>query len=184
MSRTGAKPIKIPEGVTAQIVEGQMVISGPKGQLKQRIYQGIEVKITEGQVVVTRRSEDKKNKALHGLTRSLIVNMVEGVTKGFLKVLQIKGTGYRANIEEGNLKLKLGFSHPVVVKPPEGIKLEVEGSNIVKVSGIDKQLVGQVAASIREIHKPEPYKGKGIRYKGEAVRRKAGKVVKTGFGGP
>lgn len=184
MSRIGKQPIKIPEGATAQVAEGQIVISGPKGQLKQKIQQGIEVKIADGKIVVLRKSEDKKNKALHGLTRSLIANMIEGVTNGFLKVLEIKGTGYRANIEEGKLKLRLGFSHPVIVEPPEGIKFEVEGNNIIKVFGIDRQLVGQVAASIRDVHKPEPYKGKGIRYKGETVRRKPGKVVKAGFGGP
>ena len=183
MSRVGAKPIKIPEEVTAQIARGQIVISGPKGQLKQKIYQEIEVKISDGQIVITRKSEDKTPKSLHGLTRSLIANMIEGVTKGFLKVLQIEGTGYRTNIEGDSLKLKLGFSHPIVIKPPEGIKFEIEGNNIIKVFGIDKQLVGQVAARIRNVHKPDSYKGKGIRYKDEVVKRKAGKVVKTSFGG-
>lgn len=183
MSKIGKQPIKITEGVTVQITDNKVVVSGPKGQLKQKIQPGIEVKITDGQIVILRKSEDKKTKALHGLTRSLIANMIEGVTNGFLKILEIKGTGYRANIEGDELKLKLGFSHPVIVKPPVGIKFEVKGNNVIKVFGIDRQLVGQVAASIRDIHKPEPYKGKGIRYKGEVVRRKQGKVVKAGFGG-
>lgn len=183
MSRIGRKPINIPENVTAKIAEGNVIVSGPKGQLKQKIEQGIDVKIGNSQISVSRRSDNKKSKALHGLIRSLIANMIDGVCKGFSKILEIRGTGYRAVIEDSKLKLRLGFSHPVIVKPPKGIKLEVEGKNIIKVFGIDKQLVGQVAANIRSIHKPEPYKGKGIRLKDERVRRKAGKVVKTGFGG-
>ena len=142
----------------------------------------IKVEIKDGQILVSRRKENKRAKSLHGLTRTLIANMVEGVTKGFSKVLELHGTGYRAKMEGKKLVLEVGFSHPVIVEPPEGIEFKLKGEKEIIVSGIDKQQVGNTAAQIRAIKKPEPYKGKGIRYQGEVVRRKAGKAAKVGSG--
>lgn len=180
MSRIGKKPIEISQEVTIKITDGKVIVVGPKGQLEQEIRPEIKVEIKNNKVIVGRKLESKLAKSLHGLTRTLIANMIEGVTKGFSKTLELHGTGYRALLEEGNLKLTLGFSHPVVVKPPQGIQFQLEGNNVIKVLGIDKQLVGQVAAGIRSIKKPDSYKGKGIRYQNELIRKKPGKAAKVG----
>lgn len=180
MSRIGKKSIDLTKEATIAINGNQVMIKGPKGELHQNILPGIKIKLDNQQILVSRTKEDKKTKSFHGLMRMLLANMVEGVTKGFVKILELKGTGYRVSLEADNLKILVGFSHPVIFKPPEGIKFEVEGNNLIKVLGIDKQLVGQTAARIRSIRKPEPYKGKGIRYQKEIVRKKAGKTAKTG----
>ncbi len=179
MSRIGKKPIPIPPGVQVQIGAGEVVVSGPKGTLRQPLLPGIEVSLEDGQVLVRRQSDAKPHRERHGLMRTLIANMITGVTAGYRKELQIVGVGYRAEMDGRDLVLTLGFSHPVRVVPPEGISFEVGGRNdLIAVSGIDKVLVGQVAANIRALRKPEPYKGKGIRYVGEVVRHKAGKAGK------
>jgi large subunit ribosomal protein L6 len=170
-------PVPIPSGVTVDLKDKHLTVKGPKGELKETFHTDIDVKIENDEIVVTRPSNRPDHRALHGLTRALINNMVEGVTKGYQKVLQINGVGYRANLQGKTLNLALGFSHPVTVDPPEGITLEVDGTNTVKISGIDKQLVGQVAADIRALRKPEPYKGKGIKYEDEHIRRKVGKAA-------
>ena len=174
MSRVGRLPIPIPSGVTVDIDGGLVSVKGPKGELDWRAPAPIGVRVSDDAVVVTRPNDKKEMRAQHGLTRALINNMVVGVSEGFSKVLEIQGTGYRAEMAGKNVNLRVGFSHPVVVEPHPGITLEVEGQ-LVKVSGISKQAVGQQAAEIRKIRPPEPYKGKGIRYQGEWVRRKAGK---------
>jgi len=176
MSRIGKKPIEIPKGVQVQYKDGVITVKGPKGTLSFEHHPDMTIKIEKDKIVVERPSDKKFHKALHGTTRQIIANMVEGVSKGFVKELEIVGTGYRARMEGQKLILTVGYSHPVEIVPPEGIKFEVEGQNIIKVHGIDKQLVGEVAAQIRKVRPPEPYKGKGIRYKGEHVRRKAGKA--------
>lgn len=179
MSRIGKKPIPIPPEVQVQIGAGEVVVSGPKGTLRQPLLPGIQVSLEDGQVVVRRQSDAKPHRERHGLMRTLIANMITGVTAGYRKELQIVGVGYRAEMDGRDLVLTLGFSHPVRVVPPEGISFEVGGRNdLIAVSGIDKVLVGQVAANIRALRKPEPYKGKGIRYVGEVVRHKAGKAGK------
>lgn len=183
MSKIGNKTIIIPEGVTANLIADEIAISGPKGNLKQHIHRMLKCELKNNQITIARINDEIIAKSVHGLTRTLVANMIEGVTKGFSKALEIHGTGYRASLEGENLKLLVGFSHPVIVKPDKGIKFQVEGTNVIKVSGADKQLVGQVAASIRTIKKVEPYKGKGIRYQGEKVRRKAGKAAKAGAAG-
>ncbi|MBO8136870.1 MAG: 50S ribosomal protein L6 [Desulfotomaculum sp.] len=178
MSRTGRKPIPVPEGVEVQI-EGSLVrVKGPKGQLEKEMHRDMVIKLEDNQVVVQRPSEDKKHKALHGTTRSLIANMVEGVTKGYEKTLELVGVGYRAQKQGSKLVLNVGYSHPVEIEPPKGIEIEVPANNKVIVKGIDKELVGAVAAKIRSVREPEPYKGKGIKYEGEYIRRKAGKTGK------
>ena len=182
MSRIGKKPINIPAEVNIKIQNRLVIIKGPKGELKQVLPKSISVKLEEKNLIIDRKKEDKKTKSLHGLMRMLLANMIEGVTNGFTKELELKGTGYRVFLEDSNLKILVGFSHPVIFKHPEGIKFQVEGNNFIKVIGIDKQVVGQTAANIRDIRKPEPYKGKGIRYKGEKVRRKSGKAAKIGAG--
>ncbi|MXY79418.1 MAG: 50S ribosomal protein L6 [Chloroflexi bacterium] len=174
MSRVGRLPIPIPSGVTVDVDGGLVSVKGPKGELDWRAPAPIDVRVSDDAVVVTRPNDKKEMRAQHGLTRALINNMVVGVSEGFSKVLEIQGTGYRAEMAGKNVNLRVGFSHPVVVEPHPGITLEVEGQ-LVKVSGISKQAVGQQAAEIRKIRPPEPYKGKGIRYQGEWVRRKAGK---------
>lgn len=180
MSRIGKKPIPIPAGVTVEVTTTEVVVSGPKGMLRQPLFPGIQVAVEDGQVWVRRLSDAKPQRAGHGLMRSLVANMIQGVTEGFRKELQIVGTGYRADLEGNDLVLHLGYSHPIRVTPPPGIRFEVAGKNdIVVVSGIDKVLVGQQAANIRALRKPEPYKGKGVRYLGEQVRRKAGKSGKA-----
>lgn len=175
MSRIGRKPIPVPAGVEVSIAPGRVRVKGPLGELEQQVPQRIGIEQQEDELVVTRPTDRGPDRALHGLTRTLVANMVEGVTKGFEKRLEIQGVGYRANQKGEALEFALGFSHPVTVEPPAGISFEVPQPTIVVVKGIDKQQVGQVAANIRSIRPPEPYKGKGIRYSGEQVRRKVGK---------
>ncbi len=176
MSRIGRKPIEIPDKVQVTITDGLVQVKGPKGELQRELLPKIRVE-QEGNVLrVIRESEDKRTRAFHGLMRQLIANMVTGVTQGFQKVLVIEGLGYRAEMKGKKLVMSLGFSHPVEYEAPEGITLKVEGTNKIIVEGIDKELVGQVAAIIRRFRPPEPYKGKGIRYIDEQVRRKAGKA--------
>jgi large subunit ribosomal protein L6 len=175
MSRIGRKPVPVPEAVTVEIAPGNIAVKGPKGELSQAYPRDMSIEQGDGVVTVQRPTDRGEHRALHGLTRSLIANMVEGVTDGFEKRLEIQGVGYRAALKGKNLELALGFSHPVPIEAPEGIEFEVPQPTEVVVRGIDKQLVGQVAADIRKRRKPEPYKGKGIRYKGEQVLRKVGK---------
>jgi len=178
MSRIGRLPIDIPAGVDVKI-DGQLVtVKGPKGELKLTVAQPIAVALQENQVLVTRPDDERDSRSLHGLTRTLINNQIVGVTQGYSKGLEIVGTGYRVAQKGAAVEFALGFSHSVTVEPPAGISLTVEGNNKLTVTGIDKQAVGETAANIRKIKKPEPYKGKGIRYAGEVVRRKAGKAGK------
>jgi large subunit ribosomal protein L6 len=175
MSRIGKKPIEVPAGVMVSLDPGRVTVSGPKGELRQVVPQRIKIEQEDGSIVVTRPSERGEDRALHGLTRTLIANMVEGVTNGFQKRLEIQGVGYRATLQGTNLELQVGYSHPVRITPRQGIEFEVPTPTQVVVKGIDKQVVGQTAAEIRKVRPPEPYKGKGIRYEGEFVRRKVGK---------
>jgi large subunit ribosomal protein L6 len=175
MSRIGRKPVDVPDAVTVTIAPGNIVIKGPKGELAQTYSQDMTVSQEENTILVARPTDRGEHRALHGLTRSLIANMVEGVTDGFEKRLEIQGVGYRAALKGKNLELALGFSHPVSIEAPEGIEFEVPQPTEIIVRGIDKQLVGQVAADIRKRRPPEPYKGKGIRYRDEQVLRKVGK---------
>jgi large subunit ribosomal protein L6 len=175
MSRIGNKPIEIPAGVNVSLSRGRVMVNGPLGELSQTVPPRISIEQKDGELVVARPTERGEDRALHGLTRTLVANMVEGVTKGFAKRLEIQGVGYRAALRGTDLELSVGFSHPVVKKPPAGITFEVPAPNQVLVKGIDKQRVGQVAAEVRAVRPPEPYKGKGIRYAGEYVRRKVGK---------
>ena len=178
MSRIGRLPIPIPADVTVS-ADGQLIsVKGPKGELALTVANPIEVKIEDGHVVVTRPDDERASRSLHGLTRTLIANQIIGVTTGYTKSLEIVGTGYRVAQKGSSVEFALGFSHPVLVDPPAGITLTVESVNRLTVGGIDKQAVGEVAANIRKIRKPEPYKGKGVRYAGEIVRRKAGKSGK------
>lgn len=181
MSRIGVKPVPVPATVQLEIAAGNLVtVKGPKGELQQQLPDEIILDREDGQVVVKRPSEVRRHKALHGLTRTLLNNMVVGVTEGFKKDLEIAGVGYRATKDGSALVLQVGYSHPVRLDPPAGITYLVEGNNKVSVQGIDKQLVGEEAARVRNVRKPEPYKGKGIRYAGERIRRKAGKAGKAG----
>jgi large subunit ribosomal protein L6 len=175
MSRIGRKPIEVPEAVTISVASGRVTVNGPKGELTQSISPDMKVEQENGTLTVERPTDRGEHRALHGLTRSLIANMVEGVTDGFEKRLEIQGVGYRAKLQGKNLELALGYSHPVAMPAPEGIEFEVPQPTEVVVRGIDKQLVGETAAQIRKKRPPEPYKGKGIRYSGEYVRRKVGK---------
>ncbi len=175
MSRIGRKPISLPEAVTVELAPGRVAVKGPKGELSQAVSTAIEVGQDDGTVTVSRPTDRGEHRALHGLTRSLIANMVEGVTEGFEKRLEIQGVGYRAALKGKSLEMALGYSHPVSVEPPDGIEFEVPQPTEVVVRGIDKQLVGQVAADIRKRRPPEPYKGKGVRYRDEHVMRKVGK---------
>ena len=175
MSRIGKKPIPIPTGVTITVEPEVVRVAGPRGDLFERKNRVIEVKQEGDTLLVTRPTDRAEHRALHGLTRSLVANMVEGVTTGFTKTLEIQGVGYRASMRGTDLELNVGYSHSVVKKPPQGITFEVPVQTQVIVKGIDKQKVGQVAAEIRAVRPPEPYKGKGIRYEGEYVRRKVGK---------
>jgi len=175
MSRIGRAPIPVPDGVTVSFEGRRVTVVGPKGALEHRIADPIEVNQEDGAIVVTRPTDRGPHRALHGLTRSLVANMVEGVTGGFSRELEIIGVGYRAQLKGKDIELAVGFSHPVAVVPPEGIEFEVPAPTQIVVRGIDKQAVGQVAAEIRSIRPPEPYKGKGIRYAGEQVQRKVGK---------
>jgi large subunit ribosomal protein L6 len=175
MSRIGRKPVPVPDAVTVEIAPGAIAVKGPKGELQQTLSPEMTIEQADGVVTVARPTNRGDHRALHGLTRSLIANMVEGVTQGFEKRLEIQGVGYRAALKGKNLELALGYSHPVAIEAPEGIDFEVPQPTEIIVKGIDKQLVGQVAADIRKRRPPEPYKGKGIRYKGEHVQRKVGK---------
>jgi large subunit ribosomal protein L6 len=175
MSRIGKQPIELPAGVSVSISPGRVMVNGPLGELSQQVPARMQVEQQDSSVIVSRPSERGDDRALHGLTRSLIANMVEGVTSGFQKRLEIQGVGYRAALRGTDLELNVGFSHPVVMKAPQGISFEVPTPTEVIVKGIDKQQVGQAAAEVRKVRPPEPYKGKGIRYEGEYVRRKVGK---------
>src|ERR1051325_7492751 len=175
MSRIGRKPIPVPAGVTVSIEPELVRVNGPRGELTERIHRDITVEQNDSELTVSRPTDRGEHRALHGLTRSLVANMVEGVTNGFEKKLEIQGVGYRAQLKGKNLEMALGYSHPVSVEPPEGIEFEVPQQTEIIVRGIDKQLVGQVAADIRKRRPPEPYKGKGIRYRDEHVMRKVGK---------
>lgn len=180
MSRIGLQPITVPNNVEITLDGARVRVKGPKGTLERTLPPEMIIEREEGQLVVKRPSDERRHRALHGLTRTLVDNMVVGVTTGFRKDLEINGVGYRAQLVGQNLLLQLGYSHPVRVTPPEGISFAVEGQNRVSVMGIDKELVGQEAARIRDVRPVEPYKGKGVRYAGERVRRKAGKAGKVG----
>ncbi|MFC1727541.1 50S ribosomal protein L6 [Patescibacteria group bacterium] len=182
MSRIGRLPITIPEGVTVEVKNRLVKVVGSKGKLSWEHRPEIEVKVNQGSIEVSRKTENKLGRSLHGLTRTLINNMIMGVTKGWSKTLKLVGTGYRVKVEGEKLILSVGFSHPVEVLPRKGIVFEVKGNDTIIISGIDKALVGQLAADIRKIKPPEPYKGKGVRYEGEVVRRKPGKAAKVGEG--
>ncbi|UCH35415.1 MAG: 50S ribosomal protein L6 [Armatimonadota bacterium] len=193
MSRVGKQPVPVPSGVTVEMHDGRIVVSGPKGTLEREPHPDMTVRIEAGAITVERPSDGREHRSLHGLTRTLIANMVTGVTDGFRKSLDLVGVGYRAQMQDRKLVLQVGFSHSVEVHPPQGVELSLEtftpmadnnylAARII-VEGIDKQKVGQLAADIRAVRKPEPYKGKGLRYTGEVVRRKAGKAaVKVGIG--
>jgi large subunit ribosomal protein L6 len=176
MSRIGRKPVVVPKGVTLQVEGNSVAVKGPRGELRRELHPEMEIALKDGQFTVARPSEEKRHKALHGLTRTLVQNMVEGVSKGFSKSLEIQGVGYKAEAKPYGVNLIVGFSHPVKYEAPKGIKISVDNNVMVKVEGADKELVGQVAAELRQVRPPEPYKGKGIRYVGEQVRRKAGKT--------
>src|SRR5580704_12560624 len=178
MSRIGRLPIPVPSGVEVTIAGRDITVKGPKGELSHSVVEPITVEQAEGTLLVQRPDDERDSKARHGLTRTLVNNMVVGVTDGFSKTLEIVGTGYRVQAKGKDLEFALGFSHPVLVTPPEGISFAVESPQRFVVSGIDKQKVGETAANIRKLRKPEPYKGKGVRYAGEVVRRKAGKAGK------
>jgi large subunit ribosomal protein L6 len=175
MSRIGKRPIEVPSGVNIAISPGRVQVNGPLGELSQTVPQRMKIEQDDATLVVTRPTERGEDRALHGLTRSLVANMVEGVTKGFEKRLVIQGVGYRAALRGTDLELSVGYSHPVTMKPPQGITFDVPDATTVIVKGIDKQVVGEIAAQVRKVRPPEPYKGKGIRYEGEYVRRKVGK---------
>jgi len=183
MSRIGKQPIVVPKNVTVQIDDqNNVVVKGPKGQLSQSFHPSMKLSLEDGVMRVERPDEEKFHRALHGLTRTLLANMIIGVTDGFQRVLEINGVGYRAQKQGKNLVLALGFSHPVVIEPPDGIELNVGERNTIIISGSDKQKVGDLASKIRKIRPPEPYLGKGIKYQNEVIRRKAGKSGKTGKG--
>lgn len=179
MSRVGKQPIPVPTTVKVQIEGDTVTVSGPKGELRRECHPEMRVQLDDGQLVVTRPSDEPRHRALHGLTRALLANMVTGVDTGFTKTLELHGVGYRAQQTGSAIQLAVGFSHPVDIQPPDGITFEVDGTNRIRIHGIDKELVGQIASEIRSTRPPEPYKGKGIRYEGEHVRRKAGKAGKT-----
>jgi large subunit ribosomal protein L6 len=176
MSRIGKKPVAVPKGVTVTLDGNTVSVKGPKGELARTFHHEMALAMEGDQVTVSRPSDETRHKALHGLSRTLLANMVEGVTKGYKKTLEIQGVGYKAETKPFGLQLSLGFSHPVQYKAPAGIKFAVENNTVVKIEGADKEMVGQVAAELRNMRPPEPYKGKGIRYQGEQVRRKAGKT--------
>lgn len=177
MSRIGKKPVSIPQGVTVALADGFLKAKGPKGELACLVHKNVTVVIENGEVVVTRDNDLKENRALHGLTRALIQNTVTGVSVGYAKTLDIVGVGFKVEAKGSNLLLSLGYSHPIYFMPPEGISLQATTPTQIVVSGIDKQLVGQVASKIRSFKEPEPYKGKGIKYQNEIIRRKAGKTA-------
>ena len=177
MSRIGRQPIAVPDKVDVTLKGQHIRVKGPKGELELDVHPQMSVALEDGELKVTRPTDQPKDRALHGLTRALLANMVEGVTDGFVRTLEIQGVGYRAELKGKSLQLALGFSHPVVFDPPEGVELEVPNQTTIVVRGPDKQAVGQAAAVIRGFRPPEPYKGKGIRYQGEQVRRKGGKTA-------
>lgn len=179
MSRIGRKPVLIPTGVSIKSTDGVLVVKGPKGELSSTVHPSISVKVEAAEAIVSRVSDSKKDRALHGLWRALLQNMVVGVTTGYSQKLEIVGVGYRAEMKGKNLQLQIGYSHPILFGPPEGIKVEAPTQTNITISGIDKQLVGLVAAKLRSFRPPEPYKGKGIKYEGEYIRRKAGKAAAT-----
>ena len=176
MSRIGKKPVTLPKGVAVEIQGNTVAVKGPKGELRRTLHTEMQVALADGQVTVSRPSDEKRHKALHGLSRTLVQNMVDGVSKGFSKTLEIQGVGYKAEAKPYGVNLIVGYSHPVKYEAPKGIKISVENNTIVKIEGADKETVGQVAAELRNVRPPEPYKGKGVRYQGEQVRRKAGKT--------
>ena len=176
MSRVGKAPIDLPDGVEVTVKEDVVMVKGPKGELSERLDSRITTTVDDGVVTLSRADEERETRALHGLSRALVNNMVVGVSEGYEKQLELVGVGYRAALKGNTLELQVGFSHPVTVEAPDGIEFEVPENTKIFVRGIDKQAVGQVAANIRAVRKPEPYKGKGIRYTGEYVRRKAGKA--------
>ncbi|MEG6616910.1 50S ribosomal protein L6 [Peptococcaceae bacterium 1198_IL3148] len=178
MSRTGRKPITVPQGVEVKIDGNVVSVKGPKGQLESAMHQDMIIKMEDNVIVVERPSDNKQHKALHGTTRSLIANMVEGVSNGYQKNLELVGVGYRAQKQGNKLVLNMGYSHPVEMEAPAGIEIEVPAATKISVKGVDKQLVGEFAANIRAVREPEPYKGKGIKYENERIRRKAGKTGK------
>ncbi len=179
MSRIGLKPISIPSAVEINVDNNNLVkVKGPKGELSEQIAQDMEIKIEDGVLTIDRPTENKRHRSLHGLSRTLIANMIEGVTEGYVKKLEIEGTGYRAQKQGNKLILGLGFSHPIELEDPKGIEVEVPAANKIVVKGINKQQVGNYASIIRAFRKPEPYKGKGVKYEGEHIRRKVGKTGK------
>jgi large subunit ribosomal protein L6 len=178
MSRIGRMPIPVPAGVEVDIKGSEVTVKGPKGTLSHTVVEPIEVTREDGSLRVTRPDDERRNRQLHGLTRTLVANMVTGVTDGYQKSLEIQGVGYRVQARGSALEFSLGFSHPVLVEAPEGISFQIETPTRFHVQGIDKQKVGEVAANIRKLRKPDPYKGKGVRYQGEVVRRKVGKAGK------
>ena len=180
MSRIGRKPINIPAGVDVKLADGVITVKGPKGTLTQKIHPNMDVKVEDSVITVTRPDDNKNNRSLHGLTRTLISNMIEGVTKGYKKELDVNGVGYRVQKQGKNLVMNLGFSHQVIMSDNEDITIEVPNPNKIIIVGIDKQKVGQFAAGVREKRPPEPYKGKGIKYVDEVIRRKEGKAGKGG----
>ena len=176
MSRIGKKPVAVPKGVAIDLQGSTVAVKGPRGELRRTLHPEMKLALADGVFTVERPSEDKRHKALHGLTRTLVQNMVDGVSNGFTKTLEIQGVGYKAEAKPYGVNLIVGYSHPVKYEAPKGIKITVDNNTMVKVEGADKELVGQVAAELRSVRPPEPYKGKGIRYVGEQVRRKAGKT--------
>jgi len=180
MSRIGKHPVALPKGVTAKVEGNTVSVKGPKGELERTLHDDMKVTLSDGQILVERPSDEANHKALHGLSRTLVANMVEGVTKGFRKELEMVGVGYKAEARPYGLQMALGFSHPVKYEAPKGIKLSAPQPTQIVVEGANKEIVGQVAAEIRSIRPPEPYKGKGIKYAGEQIRRKAGKAGKAG----
>ena len=176
MSRIGRKPVIIPKGVTIQVQDHTVAVKGPRGELRRSLHEEMALALENDQLTVARPSEEPRHKALHGLTRTLVQNMIDGVSKGFSKTLEIQGVGYKAEAKPYGVNLIVGFSHPVKYEAPKGIKISVENNTVVKIEGADKEKVGQVAAELRAVRPPEPYKGKGVRYQGEQIRRKAGKT--------
>ena len=179
MSRIGKLPIPLPAGVTVAIAGSEVTVKGPKGELKRTMHREMAITADGKQLSVARPSDEARHRALHGLTRTLLRNMVQGVTQGYSRTLEIHGVGYKAEPEAGGLKLTVGYSHPVSYKAPPGIKFTVDNNTVIRVDGVDKEMVGQVASELRKVRPPEPYQGKGIRYQGEHVRRKAGKTGAT-----
>ncbi|HUR93663.1 MAG TPA: 50S ribosomal protein L6 [Gemmatimonadales bacterium] len=176
MSRIGKKPVTVPQGVTLDLKGNEVAVKGPKGELRRTLHPEMQLALENGTFTVSRPSDEKKHKALHGLTRTLVQNMVDGVSKGFTRTLEIQGVGYKAEAKPYGVNLVVGFSHPVKYEAPKGIKISVENNTTVKIEGADKEKVGQVASELRAVRPPEPYKGKGVRYQGEQIRRKAGKT--------